>query len=124
MLSHFDGHRPGVIEVAAKSDGSLAVIDHNELLDALRNTEDRGYVEERYGDATPHYLAWREDVAKAKGLAQPDDYLKHTTARDPHEKFTFKFPDVNGKLVSQDDPYFKDNVVLAIVTGTWCPELP
>ena len=47
--------------------------------------------------------------------------LAHTTARDPHEKFAFRFPDVNGKQVSQDDPYFKDNVVLAIVTGTWCP---
>jgi thiol-disulfide isomerase/thioredoxin len=28
---------------------------------------------------------------------------------------------VNGKLVSNDDPKFKGKVVLAIVTGTWCP---
>ena len=41
--------------------------------------------------------------------------------RDPNEKFTFNFPDVNGKLVSSDDPRFKGKVVLAIVTGTWCP---
>ena len=41
--------------------------------------------------------------------------------RDPNEKFTFNFPDVNGKLVSNDDPKFKGKVVLAIVTGTWCP---
>ena len=27
----------------------------------------------------------------------------------------------NGKLVSSDDPRFKGKVVLAIVTGTWCP---
>ena len=42
-------------------------------------------------------------------------------ARDPNETFTFNFRDVNGKLVSNDDPHFKNKVVLAIVTGTWCP---
>jgi thiol-disulfide isomerase/thioredoxin len=42
-------------------------------------------------------------------------------ARDPNETFKFNFPDVNGKLVSNDDPRFKNKVVLAIVTGTWCP---
>jgi len=47
--------------------------------------------------------------------------VKHTTVRDPNEVFAFKFPDVNGKLVSNDDPRFKGKVVLAIVTGTWCP---
>jgi len=41
--------------------------------------------------------------------------------RDAHEKFTFKFPDVDGNLVSNEDPRFKGKVVLAIVTGTWCP---
>ena len=30
-------------------------------------------------------------------------------------------PDVDGKLLSNDDPKFKGKVVLAIVTGTWCP---
>ena len=28
---------------------------------------------------------------------------------------------MNGKLVSNEDPRFKGKVVLAIVTGTWCP---
>jgi thiol-disulfide isomerase/thioredoxin len=41
--------------------------------------------------------------------------------RDPKEVFTYSFPDVNGKLVSNEDPRFKGKVVLAIVTGTWCP---
>ncbi len=36
-------------------------------------------------------------------------------------RFTFSFPDLNGKLVTQDDPYFAGKPVLAIVTGTWCP---
>jgi thiol-disulfide isomerase/thioredoxin len=41
--------------------------------------------------------------------------------RDPNEVFAYKFPDVSGKILSNDDPKFKDKVVLAIVTGTWCP---
>ena len=41
--------------------------------------------------------------------------------RDPNEVFAFKFPDANGKVLSNDDPKFKGKVVLAIVTGTWCP---
>ena len=35
--------------------------------------------------------------------------------------FTFSFPDVNGKVLSNEDPKFKGKVVVAIVTGTWCP---
>lgn len=121
-LSHFDGHRPGVIEVTARSDGTLEVVAHNEaFIHALQGNDSKGYGEERYGDLTPHYIAYRPEVARAKALAQPDDFLAHTTVRDPDEKFSFNFPDVDGKWVSNDDPRFKGKVVLAIVTGTWCP---
>ena len=60
-------------------------------------------------------------MAQAKGLPAPDDFLTHTVARDPNETFTFNFRDVNVKQVSNDDPRFKNKVVLAVVTGTWCP---
>jgi thiol-disulfide isomerase/thioredoxin len=103
VLSHFDGSRPLVAEVTPKTDGTLEL--------------------QLKGAYTPEnkLIAYREEVARAKGLPQPDDFVKHTTVRDPNEVFKFKFPDVNGKLVSSDDPQFKDKVVLAIVTGTWCP---
>ena len=126
VLSHFDGSRPGVIEVTAKTDGTLEVIAHNEALNRALAGNDgskstKGYTEERYADETPKYVAYRPEVARAKGLPEPDNYLTHTTVRDEHEEFTFKFPDVNGKLISNEDPRFKGKVVLAIVTGTWCP---
>ncbi len=122
VLSHFDGHRPGVIEITAESDGTLQVVAHNEaLLHALQGSDRKSYTDPRYGDPTPTYTAYRPDVARAKGLPEPDGFLTHTTARDPNEKFTFSFPDANGKLVSNEDPRFKGKVVLAIVTGTWCP---
>jgi thiol-disulfide isomerase/thioredoxin len=129
ILSHFDGHRPGVIEVTPHKGGNLTIIAHNEAF--KRALEGRGsekeaapgnnaYAETRYEGVT-QYTAYRSTVARAKGLPEPDDYQKHTAARDPNERFTFNFPDVDGKLVSNNDPRFKDKVVLAIVTGTWCP---
>ena len=120
VLSHFDGHRPGVIEVAANADGTLSVIAHNEaLVHALQGNDSKGYSEEKYGAAAPHYTAYKPEVAQAKGLPQPDSFLTHTVVRDPNETFKFSFKDVNGRQVSQDD--FKGKVVLAVVTGTWCP---
>ena len=61
-----------------------------------------------------------EEIARAKGFAEPEDYTTHTTMRDANEVFTYKFPDVNGKILSNEDPKFKNKVVLAIVTGVWC----
>ncbi len=130
ILSHFDGHRPGVIEVSATKDGALEIVAHNEAFKrALEgNDSDKkdggsgssGYTEQRY-EGTAKYIAYRSAVARAKGFPEPENYETHTTARDANEKFTFKFPDADGKLVSNDDPRFKGKVVLAIVTGTWCP---
>jgi len=137
VLSHFDGSRPGVIEVSLAQDGTLEVLQNatraNKPADqsgssagnyqaASVSTSTKSYGESpadsRYGTKL---VAYRDEVAKAKGLPEPENYETHTTARDPNEKFTFNFPDANGKLVSNDDPRFKGKVVLAIVTGTWCP---
>ena len=73
------------------------------------------------GRYAPALVAYRSEVARAKGLPEPETYETHTTVRDPNEKFTFNFPDVDGHRISNDDPRFKGKVVLAIVTGTWCP---
>ncbi|MES1257317.1 MAG: TlpA disulfide reductase family protein [Acidobacteriota bacterium] len=102
VLSHFDGSRPGLMEVSLTSEGTLDIV-------------------ETASNRPGHMLAYRPEVARAKGFPEPANYATHTTVRDPHEKFTFRFPDVNGKMVSSDDPKFKDKVIVAIVTGTWCP---
>jgi thiol-disulfide isomerase/thioredoxin len=60
-------------------------------------------------------------VARAEGFPEPADHLAHTTARDRNEQFAFNFPDLEGQMRDQNDPYFKGKVILAIVTGTWCP---
>ena len=121
VLSHFDGGRPGVIEVTPKADGTLEVrqrIDRPGAEAQASNEYGAGQADGRYA---PTLTAYRQEVAEAKGLPKPDDFLTHTTARDPNETFKFNFPDVTGRKVSNDDPDFKGKVVLAIVTGTWCP---
>ena len=128
LLSHFDGSRPGVIEVSALPDGTLQVVQNAARPKAAATsttsttTTTKQYNEEpsdsRYATKL---IAYRPEVARAKGLPEPENYATHTTIRDAKEKFAFNFPDVDGKLVSNDDPRFKGKVVLAIVTGTWCP---
>jgi thiol-disulfide isomerase/thioredoxin len=102
IASHFDGSRPGLIAITPQSDGTLQVEIHakprNEIL-----------------------TAYRPEVARAKGLPEPANYFTHTTVRDPNEVFTYSFPDIHGNIVTNEDPRFKGKVVLAIVTGTWCP---
>jgi len=124
VLSHFDGSRPGVITVTPSPDGTLAIDQHTSRPPAAQPvsaTSSYGAEDAPNGRNAAQLVAYRQDVAVAKGLPQPENYETHTTARDPHEKFAFNFPDDSGKLVSNDDPRFKGKVVLAIVTGTWCP---
>ncbi len=129
VLSHFDGSRPGVIVVTARNDGTLEVLQNPERgtaaqagADAIKASAAKPY-DNSPGDGryASQLVAYRTEVARAKGFPEPENYETHTTARDPNERFTFNFPDVNGKLVSSEDPRFKGKVVLAIVTGTWCP---
>ena len=102
VASHFDGSRPGLIEITPQQDGTLSV---------NLKAEPRNEV----------LTAYRPEVARAKGLPEPANYLTHTTVRNPDEVFTYSFRDVDGKIESNTDPKFKGKVVLAIVTGTWCP---
>jgi thiol-disulfide isomerase/thioredoxin len=124
VLSHFDGSRPGVIEVSLTPEGTLEILQGTvpAKKPAAQDGAAKPYAEEpadsRY---TSKLVAYRPEVARAKGLPEPENYETHTTVRDPGEKFLFNFPDTNGKLISNDDPRFKGKVVLAIVTGTWCP---
>ena len=43
------------------------------------------------------------------------------TKADTSRPFTFAFPDLDGRIVTNDDPRFKNKVVVIDVFGTWCP---
>jgi thiol-disulfide isomerase/thioredoxin len=42
------------------------------------------------------------------------------TSADTLQPFQFSFPDLAGRLVTQDDPRFKGKVVLVDIFGSWC----
>lgn len=46
---------------------------------------------------------------------------RQVTAADTSRPFTFAFPDLEGRLVTQDDPRFRDKVVIVDIFGSWCP---
>ncbi len=102
VASHFDGGRPALIEITPQQDGTLKV-----NLNA--------------GQRSGTLTAYRPEVARAKRLPEPANFLTNTSVRDPNEVFTYSFPDIHGKTVSNNDPRFKGKVVIAVVTGTWCP---
>jgi thiol-disulfide isomerase/thioredoxin len=50
-------------------------------------------------------------------LKQPTEI----TGADTSSVFRFSFPDLDGRIVTQDDPRFKNKVLLVDIFGTWCP---
>jgi thiol-disulfide isomerase/thioredoxin len=47
--------------------------------------------------------------------------VTENTRADTTEPFRFSFPDLDGRLVTEHDPRFRDKVVVVDVFGTWCP---
>jgi thiol-disulfide isomerase/thioredoxin len=99
VLSHFDSARPMLMEVVPQKDGSLELLENGKT----------------------QRTAVRWEVAHAKGLPEPTDPLKHTSVKDASEPFQFRFPDLNGRTVSNTDSKFRGKVVLVNITGSWCP---
>ena len=103
VLSHFDGARPLLIEVAPAGDHTLAIV--------LRNSNGT--------NAT--LTAYRASDAKARGVPEAADPEAHTRIKDPDEPFAFSFPDLAGHVVSNTDSRFAGKVLVIDVAGSWCP---
>ncbi len=99
VLSHFSGSRAKLLEVTLEEDGSLSLLEN-------RRTE---------------RVAVRWDSELAKELDAPTDPTLYTSVRDPNEVFRFSFPDLDGKIVTNEDPRFAGKVVLVNILGSWCP---
>jgi thiol-disulfide isomerase/thioredoxin len=99
VLSHFAGERPILFEAVLQTDGTLAVT-YNRL---------------------NNYIAARTGDARAKGIPGPPDPAQFTSVADPGEPFHFRFPGVDGNIISDADSRFEGKVVLLAIGGTWCP---
>jgi peroxiredoxin len=98
-LSHFSGARPSLFEVTPQANGTLEVVQNG----------------------TDKMTAVRSAAARANGLPEPTDPSRHTSVLDPTERFHFRFPDLNGHIVSDADARFHDKVVIVAIGGSWCP---
>jgi thiol-disulfide isomerase/thioredoxin len=99
VLSHFSGARPLLLEVTP--------IDATTL-----RLKQNGQTE---------YVAMRADLPRPKEAGEPTDPALHTSVKDPSEPFRFAFPDLNGQLVSNEDPRFRGKVLIVNIGGSWCP---
>ncbi len=43
------------------------------------------------------------------------------TRADTTRPFTFSFPDLDGRVVTNEDPRFRNKIVVIDIFGTWCP---
>jgi peroxiredoxin len=55
-----------------------------------------------------------------ESAALPDPY-QLTRLREGYDRIQFRFPDLDGNMVSLDDPRFTGKVVIVALAGSWCP---
>jgi thiol-disulfide isomerase/thioredoxin len=103
LLSHFDGARPSVYEVAPGTGGTLQVL-----------------VRDRDG-ADQTLMAYRAEHAQEQGVPEAADPALHTSIKDPAVPFQFSFPDLDGHVVSSTDSRFHGKVLVVDIGGSWCP---
>ena len=107
---HFSGRVAGDSFALAHFDGSFVYLLTGRLVgDTLRGVFHAGLRTQ-----TP----WQAVRSTGKQHLKPPSEV---TAADTTEPFRFAFPDLEGRLVTQDDPRFQGKVVLVDVFGTWCP---
>lgn len=63
----------------------------------------------------------RRFVATRDPDATIDPVALATQLRNPLEPFRFSFRDLDGSVVSSDDPRFRNKVLLVTLAGSWCP---
>lgn len=96
VLGHFSGARPLLLEVTPNADGSLTLRQNRaRTLTALKST--------------------------TANLPTPTDSAHHTIIRNGTDPVSFRFPDLQGRVVSSSDGRFEGKVVILSVTGSWCP---
>jgi len=99
VLSRFDGINAQLFKVRLTERGTL---------EGLINSERK-------------VVAERADQARSGEAPAPPDPGAYTSVKHLSEPFRFSFPDLNGNLVSSTDERFRNKVVVATITGSWCP---
>jgi len=106
-VSHFTPAGPALYSLTPQPDGTLLV--SNLIAPEAQKAQARDLVARRPADA------------RKLNLAPPTESTQQTRIKDPSAPFTFSFPDLSGKQVSNTDPEFRNKVVIVAIGGSWCP---
>ncbi|MBX3280695.1 MAG: TlpA family protein disulfide reductase [Acidobacteria bacterium] len=101
LLGRFDGINVRTVKLKAGADGILG-----------------GTVDLGGRDGARKVVAERPAEGNTAALADPSTA---TRVKNPAEPFRFAFPDVSGRMVSSADERFRGKVIIASISGTWCP---
>lgn len=65
---------------------------------------------------------WHETwTAKINPEATLPDAMTLTESVESQNRFRFNFPDLEGTMISQDDPRFAGKAMIVSIFGSWCP---
>jgi thiol-disulfide isomerase/thioredoxin len=102
-VSHFTAAGPNLVVLRPQPDGTLQVETS------------------AHGGSVQSFSAHRASAVRTVALENADDPVHHTYIKNPEEPLQFRFPDLNGKLVSNSDPEFAQKVLIVGIGGSWCP---
>jgi thiol-disulfide isomerase/thioredoxin len=105
-VGHFNAAGPALYSVTPQSDGTL-------LITSLLGSP--------HGPPQVGLVARRAAEARKENLPAPTDPTQQTSVKDPNVPFTFSFPDLAGKTVTNADAAFRGKVVIVAIGGSWCP---
>ncbi len=103
VVSHFTAAGPNFVVLRPQPDGRLQLETS------------------AHGGAIQTLTAHRVTSLHTASLETLDDPLHHTSLKNPDEPLAFRFPDLNGNIVSSSDPEFSHKVVIVGIGGSWCP---
>jgi thiol-disulfide isomerase/thioredoxin len=74
-----------------------------------------------HGGGMQTFTAHRAPPVQKVALESNDDPLHHTFLKEPDEPLKFRFPDLDGRLVSSEGSEFAHKAVIVSIGGSWCP---
>ena len=95
----------------------LSVFDGAHAFLFYAEVDQNGIMKGDFWSRDSHHETW---TATNGGVEMPDSYTLTKLTND-QQHFAFSFPDLDGNMVSNEDPRFKGKALIVCVFGTWCP---
>ncbi|MCP5054454.1 MAG: TlpA family protein disulfide reductase [bacterium] len=95
----------------------LSVFDGAHAFLFRARADENGMLKGDFWSRGSYHATW----TAVKGSIDMPDPFTLTTLTNDEKRFSFRFPNLRGEAVSDEDERFKNRVLLVYVFGTWCP---